>query len=198
MFHPVLVGIYAVFIGVILVVNKIQDYRLNKNAPMPQEQERLRRLADEESLADYRVRFRILPPGVWSAVVGTASIVRNEVWEFLPDGTGVCSEYGAFGMDKGVTLFEWKSAGDFTLLYRETKSAWEDYPGQYAEEGEEITPTLWQTIRYDFCIAEIDCGTQIAMVSVLDGVLQERFCDSNFALGYSGPVELAEDEKGLP
>ena len=176
-------------IGFTMVVKIIKDRQSRNDGITPELQERLKRLklppqkSNEELLEDYRLKFRLAPLGIWSAVVGTASILMDERWTFLPDGTGSCEEYGCFGASQGIMLFEWKSVGDFHLLCKVTKEAWEDYPSQDED---------WEPVDYSFQVVETDCGSRVAMCNVRNDVVEDHFWSSRFALGYSGPSILAE------
>ncbi len=185
-------------IGITAFINKLKKRQSRSEGITEELQERLKRLTflpqktDEELLADYRIRFQRAPLGIWSATVGTASVVMDEVWEFLPDGTGSCQEYGCFGGVGDLTQFEWKAVGDFSLLCRVTKEAWEDYPGQDAENEKDELVENWHTIDYGFQVIQTDCGSHVAMCSVLNGVIQSYFWSSQFALLYSGPSKIVE------
>ena len=176
---------WAGSVGVTMVVKNLKNRQSRNNGITPELQERLKRLTfppqktNDELLEDYRLKFRLAPLGRWSAVVGTASVLMDEAWEFLPDGTGSCEEYGCFGARQGITLFEWKSVGEFSLLCRVTKEAWEDYPGQDVEED-------WESVDYGFQVIETDSGSRVSLCSIFNGAMQDHFWSSRFALGYSG------------
>lgn len=160
------------------------------------EEERKRLVSSEwkegylTSIKGYRANFKRAPIGRWSAASGTFSNVMDVVWEFRPDGTARCQQYGPFGYPSEEEVrFLWKEESDFTIWMQEIESA------EPAEDGnlEDEERYQWVKVRYDFTHVSTDCGLEIAMVEVnQDGTLSKGFSGGLWMigdpLGYLGSV----------
>lgn len=125
------------------------------------------RMSTCKTIDDYRHRFKSSPIGRSSQNTGTFSSVIDEIWEFKPNRTGKILETGCFGEERSETLFEWKEVADFTIACRVTKLSYDE---------DEVEPSTWVTIRYDFKTTPTDCGDIIAMYQVGDdGTFQDGF-----------------------
>lgn len=132
--------------------------------------------------------------GNWTAANGTFSMVMDEDWTFLADGTGTVSHFGTFHSHRGETQFEWKPEADRTFSGRVITLRWLEF-GDDDEVWEELEeedwfPGMfsdWQTVRYDFSAGSWDSGLQPALYSPKEGVLQPGFWFSEFSLSYCKP-----------
>lgn len=151
-------------------------------------------------LQDYRRKFRAAPLGTWRHAEGTFSIVMDERWQFSPDHTGIRTEYGPFGHERGQMQFIWKEVADFTIACKVTY--WPEMEPEADEtldadgdnaEAEESGWNEWEIIRYDFRIVLVEGAETIAMSRVtLEGEWQSGFWHSMTPLAYSGEWQPSE------
>ncbi len=120
----------------------------------------------------------------------------DERWQFSPDHTGIRTEYGPFGHERGQMLFIWKEVADFTIacwpeMEREADKTL-DADGD-EEEPEESGRNEWEIIRYDFRTVLVEGAEIIAMSRVTqEGEWQSGFWHSMTPLAYSGEWQPSE------
>ena len=187
-------------IGLAGVLSRFSKYQTSKAKGLEGPPQSVIGRTIEEEIEDYRQEFRSSPLGRWTWACGTFSTIMDEDWEFFPDGTGIINHFGTFHNFRGVTEFEWKPVADYTLSCRVTKHRWlyvEADGKVWEEQGEEDWPkgmsSSWGRVCYDFHVTMSDCGSEVAMCSVQDDVMQAGFWFTEFCLSYCKPIKEVEE-----